>query len=84
VAIDRIEAGDVAEIANPDGINLAKLAIQYADGIIAGVPEIDPRLADYAKSLRLPILPYVPITKEGGPYVQHYNQFYDDLLKRRR
>ena len=82
--MENLRPEDVAVLGQADGINLAKLAIQYADGIIAGVPEIDPRLADYAKSLRPPILPYVPITKEGGPYVQHYNQFYDDLLKRRR
>ena len=74
--------GDVDDLAEPDGINLAKLAIRYADGIIAGVPEIDPRLEKAAKARHLPILPWCPISKEGGEYVRKYDQFYDDLLKR--
>jgi len=85
--LDKIQDGnlrreDAAVLETPDGINLAKLAIQYADGIIAGVPEIDPRLRDYVQKRKLPTLPYVPISKEGGEYVRRYNQFYDDLLKR--
>lgn len=85
MSMEHLSAEDVAVLSHAaDGINLAKLAIQYADGIIAGVPEIDPRLVDFARERELPILPYCPITKEGDPYVQQYNQFYDDLLKRRR
>lgn len=81
---ENLSPADVAVLGQqPDGINLAKLAIQYADGIIAGVPEIDPRLVAYAQEKGTPVLPYVAITREGGPYVRHYNQFYDDLLKKR-
>ena len=87
--LDKIQAEnlhreDAAVLETPSGINLAKLAIQYADGIIAGVPEIDPRLRETIRKRKLPMLPYVPISKEGGEYVRRYNQFYDDLLKSRR
>lgn len=82
--VESLRPEDAAVLAEPDGINLAKLAIQYADGIIAGVPAIDPRLEAFAREKELPVLPYVPISKEGGPYVRAYNEFYDDLLKRRR
>ena len=82
--MDNLTPADVSVLENPDGINLAKLAIQYADGIIAGVPEIDPQLAAFAGERGIPILPYTPITQEGGSYVRLYNQFYDDLLKRKR
>ncbi len=74
---------DVDELAEPTGINLAKLAIRYADGVIAGVPEIDPQLTDYARERNLPILPYVPIDKDDQAFVRAYNQFYDDLLTSR-
>ncbi|MBQ3742965.1 MAG: glycogen/starch synthase [Bacteroidales bacterium] len=74
---------DVDELAEPTGINLAKLAIRYADGVIAGVPEIDPQLTDYARGRNLPILPYVPIDKDDQAFVRAYNQFYDDLLTSR-
>ena len=74
---------DVDELAEPTGINLAKLAIRYADGVIAGVPEIDPQLTAYARERNLPILPYVPIDKDDQAFVRVYNQFYDDLLTSR-
>ena len=74
---------DVDELAEPTGINLAKLAIRYADGVIAGVPEIDPQLTAYARERNLPILPYVPIDKDDQAIVRAYNQFYDDLLTSR-
>ena len=81
---ESLQREDVAVLEQPDGINLAKLAIQYADGIVAGVEAIDPRLEDFARQRELPILPHMPISKEGGPYVRAYNDFYDDLLKRER
>ena len=74
---------DVDELAEPTGINLAKLTIRYADGVIAGVPEIDPQLTAYARERNLPILPYVPIDKDDQAFVRAYNQFYDDLLTSR-
>ena len=74
---------DVDELTEPTGINLAKLAIRYADGVIAGVPEIDPQLTAYARERNLPILPYVPIDKDDQAFVRAYNQFYDDLLTSR-
>ena len=82
--MESLRPEDAAVLSEPAGINLAKLAIQYADGIIAGVPEIDPRLEDFARKMRLPLLPYTPVSKEVGPYVRTYNDFYDDLLKRKK
>ncbi len=81
--MENLTPDDASVLAEPDGMNLAKLAIQYADGIIAGVPEIDPGLEAFARERNLPILPYTPIRKEGGEYVRLYNGFYDDLLKDR-
>ena len=84
VAVESLPREDVAILGEPDGINLAKLAIQYADGVVAGAPEVDARLLEAARQRKLPILPYVPISKEGGEYVRKYNQFYDDLLNDKR
>ena len=80
---ENLSREDVDNLAEPTGINLAKLAIRYADGIIAGVPEIDPQLTAYAAEQHLPVLPYVPINKDDMAFVRAYNQFYDDLLTRR-
>ena len=85
--VDKMAAGglrreDVALLEEPTGINLAKLAIQYADGLIAGVPEMDRSLADFAAGLQLPVLPYVPVRESDNAYIRIYDRFYDDLLKR--
>ena len=80
---ENLSREDVDNLAEPTGINLAKLAIRYADGIIAGVPQIDPQLTAYAAEQHLPVLPYVPINKDDLAFVRAYNQFYDDLLIRR-
>ena len=83
VCFENLAREDVDNLAEPTGINLAKLAIRYADGIIAGAPEIDPQLTAYAGELHLPVLPYVPINKDDLAFVRAYNQFYDDLLTRK-
>ena len=81
--VENLHPEDAAVLAEgPDGTNLAKLAIQYADGIIAGVPELDPQLEQFVRTQGLPFLAYQPIGKEDGDYVRAYNLFYDDLLKK--
>lgn len=73
------EDTSVFEPAN--GINLAKLAITYADGIIMGSKKIDSELVDYIeKEAKLPIQPYITIDTEKAEYIQEYNNFYDKLL----
>ncbi|MDD3200855.1 MAG: glycogen/starch synthase [Bacteroidales bacterium] len=63
------------------GINLAKLAITYADGIIMGSKSINSELANYIKNdAKLPVLPYIKIDKEKATYIQEYNNFYDKIL----
>ena len=80
VAIDRIEAGDVAEIANPDGINLAKLAVRYSDGVIKGPAGINAELEKYVSKKKLPILDSPAISTEDTSYIDAYAQFYDQIL----
>ena len=72
---------DVAQLDEPNGINLAKLAIQYADGIVAGVPALDPALDAFIKERGLPVIAGVPAQAENMDWVRTYNQFYDDILK---
>ena len=79
---DNLGRSDVDQLEEPTGINLAKLAIRYADGVVSGVPALDPALADYARELQLPVMPYIPVSKDDMSYVRTYNQFYDDLLQK--
>ena len=72
----------MALLKEPTGINLAKLAIQYADGIVSGVPALDPTLDDFIRERGLPVMAGVPAKADNMDWVRTYNQFYDDLLKR--
>ena len=80
--VEGMSRDDAAVLAEPTGINLAKLAIQYADGVIAGVPELDSRLAACVKEHKLPLMPYVKVDKDDNSYVPAYSEFYDKLLKK--
>lgn len=70
---------EVLETAN--GINLAKLAIQHADGIIYGSPELNPEVESFIRTSGLPVLPYTEINTADPAYIDRYNQFYDKILE---
>ena len=70
---------DVPFLAKADGIQLAKTAIQYADGIILGAEDIAPQLLAYSRERGLPILPFARETLENGSYIDAYNAFYDAI-----
>ena len=71
---------DVDELAEPTGINLAKLAIQYSDGIVCGVENPDKELMEAAKARKLPVLPFTGVSAENTGYVNDYNAFYDKII----
>ena len=70
---------DVKILEEPTGVNLAKLAIDYADGVIMGSSEINPELVSYCKEKGLKTLQYNAAAMEDGSYIDEYNRFYDEL-----
>ena len=74
-----ITPDDVPLLESPDGINLAKTAVQYSDGVILGSPDVDPGLVSWCQETGLPVLPYDAGSFESGKYVDEYNSFYDQL-----
>lgn len=70
---------DVALLKEPTGINLAKNAALYSDGIIMGSDNIDPGLAEYCKGLSVPVLDYDAASIADGSYMDAYNSFYESL-----
>ena len=62
-----------------DGINLAKTAARYSDGIIIGAEGVDDGIVRYCRSLDLPVLDYDGASVEDGSYVDKYCEFYDKL-----
>jgi len=65
---------------NADGMELAKLAAQYSDGIILGSPDVDSALVKHVNTLGLPVLACDEAALADGSYMDNYNAFYDNLL----
>ena len=78
IILPGVKNKDVEVLKTPTGINLAKLAIQNADGIIYGSPELPAELDEYAAASKLPVLPYTDLS--DSEYIKEYNQFYDKIL----
>ena len=74
-----ITDNDIPLLADPTGINLAKTAVQYSDGVIIGSEGVDNELIEYSRGLGLPVLPYDGKSIEDGTYYDAYNSFYDKL-----
>ena len=78
-AFGGLAAEDMHFLAKPDGINLAKTAIQYADGVILGSDGLPATYARCCKSLKIPVLPYDAESMANGTYIDAYNAFYDTI-----
>lgn len=74
-----VKPEDVAGVT--DGMELAKLAVQYADGVILGSQDVAPALVEHTQKTGLPMLPYDKGSIADGSYMDKYNAFYDNLLK---
>ena len=81
ILIPGVEKKDVSILEDANGTNLAKLAVQYSDGVIYGSNEINESLANFINDSGLPILPYVEINQDDPKYINEYNQFYDKFLE---
>ena len=81
VLVPGVKAKDVELLKTPTGINLAKLAIQYADAVIMGSESVNGEITEYAASRKLPVLAYTPIDHPECTYIQKYNEFYDKLTE---
>ena len=79
VCFGGITPEDVPLLEVPDGINLAKTAAQYSDGIILGSPDVDADIVSWCKELGLPVLPFDAEALASGRYVEQYDSFYDQL-----
>ena len=74
-----VTAQDVEILSDPSGINLAKLAASYSDGIILGSEGISSEITDFCKEAGLPILPFNAEALKDGSYIDDYNSFYAQI-----
>jgi len=59
-----------------DFMELGKLAIDYSDGIVEAMPEVNEQLLKHATKKKKPLLHY-----PGDDFAQAYTDFYESLLK---
>ena len=81
---EKIVFGGVTEkdldiLSSPNGINLAKLAASYSDGIIMGAQNIPEELMNFCTESGKPVLPYNAEAIKNGSYIEDYNSFYDQI-----
>ena len=75
VLFDGISPDDVKLLAEPDYVNVNKLAIDYSDASIQGSEYINPELLKYMQSNGKPFLPYQP----KSTYIDAYDKFYEKV-----
>lgn len=77
VMFDGIEKSDVELYKNPTFVNVSKLAIDLADGVIKASAKINSDIEKYIKKSGKPVLEYIP----GDEYIAAYSEFYDAVLE---
>ena len=82
VLTGNLKPSDVELINTPNGINLAKLAVKYADGVIFGSKNVSKEVIDFAAKEKKPSLAYTEITEGNtAAYTSKYIKFYGKFLK---
>lgn len=71
---------DSALFEKANGTNLAKLAVQHADGVIYGSPELNSELNTFIESKGIPVMSYAETDLESNSYISKYNNFYNKIL----
>jgi len=79
VLFGNVEPSDISLGDEPTGMQLAKLALQYADGVILGSDNLPEELVASCKESGLPVLPYDAEKVADGSYIEDYNSFYDQF-----
>lgn len=74
---DNISLEDVAAVKEPTHLNINKMAIDYADGIIIHSPQVSQEVIEYAKSSGKPMTSYT----DRDTYVETYDKFFDSILE---
>ncbi|MDE6317401.1 MAG: glycogen/starch synthase, partial [Muribaculaceae bacterium] len=74
--MDGFDKEDLKEIADApvDYKALNRLAMRYSDGIVQVLPDVDPELVEFAKSLGVPFMEYQGDENLAQNYLDFYNQ----------
>lgn len=71
-----VDANTLSKYDDPTYLNIGKIAVDCADGIIFGNEKINPELEKYARESGKALLEY----QDRDSYLDAYNSFYDEVL----
>jgi starch synthase len=74
--LNGISAKDLKHYKSPTYVNIMKAAIDHADGLIIGSPELNPELQSYVNESGKPILEHQSMEN----YIDAYSDFYEEVL----
>jgi starch synthase len=79
--IDGVTQNDFKAVKDiADHLSVSKLAIDFADGVIAGSSDVNPELIEYAQQReKLSFLPHQP----EETYIDAFDEFYNQLLSQK-
>jgi starch synthase len=76
ILIEGVTKKDIEMLKVPDFLNLSKLAVNFADGIIYGSSEINKDIDEHIKKSGKLVLPY----QNQEHYIESFNNFYDQII----
>lgn len=76
IKYDGITKQDLAYYKKTNYVSLLKAAMEYADGIIIGSPELNEEIMEYLQKTDKPVLGY----QDMDQYIDAYSDFYDKIL----
>ena len=77
---DGVKSKDLDLLSTPDYVNLMKLCISHADGVIAGSPEINGELMQYITENDVLFLEH----QNPDEYIKAYADFYEQVLSKKK
>ena len=79
VYLKRIFADDpiFRDVKVPSYENLCRFVMEYADGVVAASPDVDPKVLDMARASGKPMLEYQ--SPEAEDFFDNYNRFYEAI-----
>ena len=76
ILFDEIDESHIKNLKDPTYENLMKVAIDSSDGIIIGSENISPKINDYLKKYKNPLLEFQPLDSFTDPYLEFYNNLF--------
>ena len=77
IAGEGVEDKNLEILSAPSYENLCRFVMEYADGVVAASPDVDPKVLDMARASGKPMLEYQ--SPEAADFFDNYNRFYEAI-----